>query len=105
MNTDNKISKLPVSFRKTVSEPGRFLYDSPKEKRVILGEDAQQELNSKLVSLVPGDAVTAEYYLYRRYVRFSGVYERVDTLHRCLVVSGRRIPLGELRNVYREDWL
>lgn len=103
MNTDNKISGLPVAFHKPMPEPGRFLYDRPKEKRVILGEDAQQELNAKLVGLVPGDAVTAEYYLYRRYVSFSGVYERVDTLRRCLVVSGRKIPLGELRNVYRED--
>ena len=103
MNTDNEISKLPVAFRKTAPEPGRYMYDRPKEKRVILGEDAQQELNGKLVSLVPGEAVTAEYYLYRRYVRFTGVYERVDTLHRCLVVSGRRIPLSELKNIYRED--
>ena len=105
MNTDNKTAELPVAFRKSTAEPGRFLYDRPREKRVILGEDAQQELNSKLVSLPPGDAITAEYYLYRRYVRFSGVYERVDTLHRCLVLSGRRIPLAELKNVYREDWL
>ena len=105
MNTDNKISKLPVPFNRTAPEPARYMYDRPKEKRVILGEDAQEELNTRLVSLVPGDAVTAEYYLYRRYVRFSGVYERVDTLHRCLIVSGRRIPLDELKNVYREDWV
>lgn len=105
MNTDNKIPGLPVAFRRREPEPGKFMYDRPKEKRVILGEDAQQELNGKLVRLVPGDAITAEYYLYRRYIRFSGVYERVDTLRRCLVVSGRRIPLSDLKNVYREDWL
>ena len=105
MNTDNKIPGLPVAFRKTAPEPLRFTYDRPKEKKVILAEDAQQELNGKLVSLRPGDAITAEYYLYRRYVRFAGVYERIDTLHRCLVVSGRRIPLSELKNIYREDWL
>ena len=105
MNTDNKILKLPVAFNRSAPEPLGYMYDQAKEKRVILGEDAQQELNGKLVSLVPGDAITVEYYLYRRYVHFSGVYEHIDSLHRCLVVSGRRIPLNELKNIYREDWL
>lgn len=105
MNTDKKISALPVPFNRCAPEPAKFLYDCPKEKRVILGEDAQQELNAKLMSLVPGDAVTAEYYLYRRYVHFTGVFERIDALHRTIVISGRRIPLNELKNVYREDWL
>ena len=76
----------------------------PKEKRTILAEDAQQELNRKLRSLAAGDPICAEYYLVRRYVLFAGEFERVDTLRQCLVVSGKRIPLGDLRNVYREDW-
>ncbi len=75
----------------------------PKEKRTILAEDAQQELNRKLRSLTAGDPVCAEYYFVRRYVIFAGEFERVDTLRQCLVVSGKRIPLGDLRNVYRED--
>ena len=77
----------------------------PKEKRTILAEDAQQELNGRLRSLVPGDLIRAEYYFLRRYVIYAGEFERVDTLRQCLVVSGKRIPLGDLRNVYREDWL
>lgn len=105
MHTDNKISALPASFRKNEAEPVRFEYDLPREKRVILAEDAQQELNTRLRSLIRGDSITVEYYLYRRYIRFAGVYEYVDTVRRCIVVSGRRISLADVRNVFREDWL
>ena len=80
-------------------------YDFPKEKRTILGEDAQQELNKKLSSLSVGDNINAEYYLHRRYVICSGVFQRVDMLRRCIVISDKRVPLDDLRNIYREDWI
>ena len=80
-------------------------YDYPKEKRTLLGEDAQQELNKKLRSLTPGDHINAEYYLHRRYVICSGVFERVDMSRRCIVLSDKRIPLDDLRNIFREDWI
>lgn len=80
-------------------------YDCPKEKRTILGEDAQQELNGKLRCLTPGDHINAEYYLHRRYVICSGIFQRVDMLRRCIIISDKRIPLDDLKNIYREDWI
>lgn len=105
MYTDNKISALSAAFHKNEAEPVGFVYDSPREKRVILGEDAQQELNARLKRLTRGDAVSVEYYLYRRYVTFVGAYEYIDAVRRFIVVSGRRISLDDVKNVFREDWL
>ena len=96
------------TWRPFVKDDGTELereYDYPKERRTILGEDAQQELNKKLSCLTPGDHINAEYYLHRRYVICSGVFQRVDMFRRCLVLSDKRVPLDDLRNIYREDWI
>ena len=105
MRVDNKISVLPAVFYENEAEAAKFTYDIPREKRVILGEDAQQELNAKLQMLAAGDAVTVEYYLYRRYITFAGEYEYTDATHHYIIISGRRISLDDVRDVFREDWL
>ena len=105
MCADNKISVFSAAFRKNEAEPAKFTYDIPREKRIILGEGAQQELNAKLQMLAAGDAVAVEYYLYRRYVTFAGEYEYTDATRRYIIISGRRISLDDVRDVFREDWL
>lgn len=72
-----------------------------REERVYLGEDAQQELNAKLLELEPGDWITAEYYRGGRYVRESGVLKKVDVNARRLILGEIRIPLDDLKEIYR----
>ena len=57
MYTDNKISALSAAFHKNEAEPVGFVYDSPREKRVILGEDAQQDAGGagQTLGAVAGD--------------------------------------------------
>ena len=105
MRADNKISVFSAAFCENEAEPAKFTYDIPREKRIILGEDAQQELDAKIKMLAAGDAVTVEYYLYRRYVTFAGEYEYTDATRRYIAISGRRISLDDVRDVFREDWL
>ena len=77
--------------------------EQPREARVILGEDAQQELNAKLQTLEPGDGVTAAYYHGGRYVRVSGAVTKIDLTARRLILGEVRIPLDDLKNIERED--
>ncbi len=77
--------------------------EQPREGRVYLGEDAQQDLNAKLQSLEPGDCVTAEYYRGGRYVRTSGTVTKIDMTVRRLILGEVRIPLDDLKNIERED--
>ena len=105
MRADNKISVFSAAFCENEAEHAKFTYDIPREKRIILGEDAQQELDAKIKMLAAGDAVTVEYYLYRRYVTFAGEYEYTDATRHYIIISGRRISLDDVRDVFREDWL
>lgn len=74
-----------------------------REARIYLGEDAQQELNLKLHSLEVGDIVTAEYYHGGRYIRVRGAVKKIDMNSRRLVLDDTRIPIDDLKDIYRED--
>lgn len=71
------------------------------EERVYLGEDAQNELNGKLLGLEPGERVTAVYYRGGRYVRASGTVTKVDVNARRLILDETRIPIDDLKDIYR----
>lgn len=71
------------------------------EERVYLGEDAQNELNGKLLGLEPGERVTAVYYRGGRYVRASGAVTKVDVNARRLILDEVRIPIDDLKDIYR----
>lgn len=71
------------------------------EERVYLGEDAQNELNGKLLGLEPGERVTAVYYRGGRYVRASGTVTKVDVNARRLILDEVRIPIDDLKDIYR----
>lgn len=71
------------------------------EERVYLGEDAQHELNSKLLGLEPGERITAVYYRGGRYVRANGTVTKVDVNARRLILDEARIPIDDLKDIYR----
>lgn len=73
-----------------------------KEPRVILGEDARQELNFKLQGIQPGDRVRAEYYYESCYVMVRGRVKKIDTLGRRIHLEEIKIPIDDLRDIERE---
>lgn len=67
--------------------------------RVVLGEDAQYELDMKLRSLVKGRRLTALYYLNGEYVKVSGALTHIDELRRLLIIGDRKIPIDDLLDI------
>ena len=70
-----------------------------EQPRVILGEDAQQELNAKLLALEPGDTVTVEFYRGGRYVHARGEVKKIDMNTRRLMLGETRIPIDDLKDI------
>ena len=77
--------------------------EQTREARIFLGEDAQAELNRKLLSLEAGDIITAEFYRGGHYIRVRGSVEKIDINARRLILGDVRIPLDDLKDIYRED--
>ena len=73
-----------------------------REPKIILGEDARQELNFKLQGIQPGDRVQAEYYYESRYVVVSGKVKKIDSLGRRIHLEEIKIPIDDLKDIERE---
>ena len=73
-----------------------------REPRVILGEDARQELNFKLQGVQEGDTVRAEYYCGGRYVAVRGRVLKIDALGRRIHLRDVKIPVDDLKDIERE---
>lgn len=71
------------------------------QERILLGEDAQAELDRKLRALKPGAAMTAVYYSEEehRYISASGVLRRLDSLSGTITVDTAEIALSELSDI------
>lgn len=72
-----------------------------KEERVYLGEDAQLELNRKLLGIEPGEYIAVEYYRAGRYVCARGTVTKIDMNTRRLILGEVRIPLDDLKDIQR----
>ena len=70
---------------------------------VLLGEDAQAELDRLLRQLRPGDRVTAVYYQAGDYLERTGLVSRIDADAKLLWVAGTPIPLSGLRCLSRGE--
>lgn len=73
-----------------------------KVERVILGEDAQAELDGKLRVLQIGDGVSALYYRDGAYVQARGRLSGIDRNKRLLLIGGERVPIDDLRDIAQE---
>ena len=73
------------------------------DERRLLGEDAQAELNRKLLSLHAGETVWVEYYDRQRYIQATGVFRRIDEDARRLLLRGKAIPLTDIREIWQEE--
>ena len=77
--------------------------EKPWEPKVILGEDARQELNFKLQGVQPGDRIRAEYYRDGAYITIYGRVSRIDPLSRRIHMGEKKIPIDDLRDIEREE--
>lgn len=74
----------------------------PQEK-ILLGEDAQEELDRKLRELTIGDVVTVTYYADQQYMEHTGPVISVDGLTQKIQIGGTCIPLIDLY-IIRLTW-
>lgn len=92
---------MPFAALKGFEEAVRA-QERQREPRVILGEDARQELNFRLQGILPGDRVRAEYYYEGYYITVRGKVKKIDTLGRRIHLEEIRIPIDDLRDIERE---
>lgn len=69
------------------------------QERIILGEDAQAELDEKLRALNVGDEVELIWHDGFEYVSCFGVFKKADVLKGALLVDETWIDLGDVLDV------
>lgn len=70
-----------------------------KAERVLLGEDAQTELDGKLRALQVGENISATYYRDGAYVKAAGRLSGINGKERLLIIGEERVPIDELRDI------
>lgn len=81
-------------FEEAIERAGK-----PVVERVILGEDAQAELDASLRALRPGERVCITFYQDREYISLSGPVTGTDGINRRIFLSGRPIPIDDIAAV------
>ena len=84
---------------------GNFIADSERrgEERILLGEDAQEELDRQLQRLRRGDRVAVTYYREDRYTKALGSFKRIDEEERRLCLDTRCVPLADILQVEKAE--
>ena len=78
-------------FEEAIEKTKKPVFD-----RVILGEDAQAELDAALRELRLGDQVCITFYQDREYISLSGPVTGTDGINRLIFLSGRPIPIDDI---------
>lgn len=66
------------------------------EERIILAEDAAQELDRCLRELFPGDRISVRYYFRQQYVDLAGEVKKIDLDRRLIQVGTVQIPIRDI---------
>ena len=64
--------------------------------RIELSEEAAEELNRRLIELVPGDPVTVTYFRGGEYLTRRGRFQRIDLPFRRFYLEDAAFPLDDL---------
>ena len=64
--------------------------------RIDLSEEAAEELNRRLVDLVPGDLLSVTYYRGGEYLTRKGRFIRIDLPFRRFYLEDAALPLDDL---------
>lgn len=78
-------------FEEALEAAAKPIYD-----RVILGEDAQQELDAALRALRVGDEIRLTYYEETKYISRTGRVDRIDKNRKLLFLSGLPVPIEDI---------
>lgn len=81
-------------FEKAIAER-----ETEREERIILGEDAQAELDLKLQRLKRGDIVSIRHYSAQRYEDALGQVKKIDLFQRQLLLGETRIAFDDIFDV------
>jgi len=99
-NAERAKQFMPFAALKGFEEALKEAEFIPQEK-ILLGEDAQEELDQILRELSIGDIVTATYYTSQQYVTLTGPVIGIDKLAQSIQILGTHIPLVDLYNLIR----
>lgn len=70
-----------------------------KQERIILGEDAQEELDMKLRTLEAGDRVELCFFCDGAYKEISGRLNKIDRLNRILFIGDKEIAIDDISEI------
>ena len=99
-NAERAKQFMPFAALKGFEEALKEAEFVPEEK-ILLGKDAQEELDQILRELAIGDIVTATYYTSQQYVTLTGPVIGIDKLAQSIQIFGTHIPLVDLYNLIR----
>lgn len=77
--------------------------EKPREKKLIHGEDAEEELNRLLRSINGGEAVTVKYYFDENYASLTGQVTRNDKERKILTVGETQIDYEDINIIEIKD--
>ncbi|MBR4335712.1 MAG: YolD-like family protein [Clostridia bacterium] len=69
--------------------------------RIELSEEAAEELNRRLIELVPGDLISVTYFRGGEYLTRWGRFQRIDLPFRRFYLENVALPLDDLYAVSR----
>lgn len=72
-----------------------------KVAKVVLSEDAEEELDRTLHMLAPRDIVTAVYYFRGEYLKVTGMVAELNKTERYLRIVNLKIPFADLYDLQR----
>lgn len=81
-------------FEEALEKAGKPVCD-----RVLLGEDAQAELDAALRALQVGDRISLTWYRETEYVSRTGRVDRIDRNGRLLYLSGLPVSLDDILEI------
>lgn len=67
--------------------------------RVVLGEDAQAELDAALRALHVGDEVCITFYKDTEYISPTGRITGIDRIKKIIYLSGQPIPIEDIADI------
>lgn len=73
------------------------------DERIILGEDAQIELDQKLRRLQIGDHVFVTYYFGMKYVTVSGPVKKINMDGKYIMIGEVKVPILEILSADMEN--
>lgn len=70
---------------------------------LLLGEDAEAELDEKIRVLVPGDCVSLVYYGNREFIEIKGIFKAINEYDRLLLVEEKKIKIDDIVSLEKEN--